>query len=139
MAVGDSVASYAAICPSGGSATGGDAVRRARSAHDDPETDSVQQHAPGSPFRAGAPAGGGLTPGPPCAGPGRVRGRLLHERYEMGGRDRAHQVEAPVRLVGRDLEAAARVVPLVEGDDACGADVVDLLAGVERREAFCLL
>jgi len=37
--------------------------------------------------------------------------------------------------IGPDLEAAARVVPLVEVDDACGADVIDLLAGVERRDA----
>ena len=40
---------------------------------DDPETDSVQEHAL-APFRAGAPAGGGLTPGPPCAG---ARARAL--------------------------------------------------------------
>ena len=64
-----------------------------------------------------------------------MRGRLLDERCELGGRDRAHQGEVPARLVGPDLEAAARVVPLVEVDDACGADVIDLLAGLERRDA----
>src|SRR5580692_8511846 len=77
----------------------------------------------------------GLTPGP-RTGPGRVRGRLLDQRCELGGRDLVHQVEVPLRVVGPDLEAAARVVPLVEGDDAGGADVIDLLAGFERREAF---
>src|SRR6266852_5614031 len=68
-------------------------------------------------------------------GPGRVRGRLLDERCELGGRDRVHQGEVPARLVGRDLEAAGRVVPLVEVDDARGADIIDLLAGLQRRDA----
>ncbi len=36
-----------------------------------------------------------------------MRGRLLDERCELGGRDRVHQGEVPARLVGRDLEAAA--------------------------------
>src|SRR6266699_1791827 len=72
---------------------------------------------------------------PSGRGPGRVRGRLLDEGCELGGRDRVHQDEVPARLVGRDLEAAGRVVPLVEGDDARGAYIIDLLAGLQRREA----
>src|ERR1700689_4619150 len=68
---------------------------------------------------------------PPGWGPG----RLLAQRCDVGGRDNVHQGGAPVRLVARDLEAAGRVVPLVPGDEPGGADVIDLLARVERREA----
>src|SRR5260370_4770883 len=79
-----------------------DRRRRHHRSRDDPETDSVQEHAL-APFRAGAPAGGGLTPGPPGAGgPG-----ACAAAYLMRGASRAAVIESTRARSPLGGEAAA--------------------------------